>query len=313
VRIASIDIGTNTLLLLVADVEPPGIVAPVRHDQRIPRLGREVDGKKTILPSVFELVTTILLEYTLSARRCGAEYIVAAATSAVRDADNRQDFLDAVQRTTGISVEVIGGEEEGVLTYLGSLSGIDLAGRSAVVIDIGGGSTEIIAGPPDAGNDPAAIRAESFQIGAVRLTERYFKHNPPLPAEIELAAKEIRRTFSLLPRPADANPMVVGVAGTCTTLAALDQGLTDFDVRAISGYRMDAGKIAGWSRRLLEMSSAEILGLSRAAAGRADILPAGALILTEFMQLSGYNSLIVSERGLRYGLALREWKRLSSS
>ncbi len=306
VRIAAIDIGTNTFLLLIADMAKDGRLTPLHHEQRIPRIGRDVDGKKSIPPEAFGQASSILKEYIGIARRYNTDRIVTAATSAVRDAANRKDFLTAVQRSTGVTVTIVSGEDEGRLTFFGALSGMTQIPPHAVVIDIGGGSTEIISGESGRGRYASRIRPQSYQLGAVRLTERYFHHNPPLPGEISAATKEIDRILQRAPLIPDA--VVIGVAGTVTTLACLELGLRDFDLQKISGYRLGSERIAYWSERLLEVPTADILTWTQAAAGRADILPAGALILDRYLKYSGAGSVIVSERGLRYGLVMRAWE-----
>jgi exopolyphosphatase/guanosine-5'-triphosphate,3'-diphosphate pyrophosphatase len=155
------------------------------------------------------------------------------------------------------------------------------------------------------------IKRLSIDIGAVRLTERYFLHNPPLPDERQQAATAIHDSFASVIGAALPREHVIGVAGTVTTLACLDQSLSDFDLRKVSGYTLTFGTVDRWCSRLAEMTGAEVLQLSHAAFGREDILYAGTLILRELMKEYALSSLRVSERGLRYGLVLREWERRS--
>jgi exopolyphosphatase/guanosine-5'-triphosphate,3'-diphosphate pyrophosphatase len=184
--VAAIDIGTNTLLLLVAEIDEHGTMRQLEHQQRLPRLGKDVDRTGAIGASAFDRIAWIVQEYKHLAQQLHADRIVACATSAVRDASNRDEFRDFLEKNTGIAVEILSGDEEAVLAYRGALSGIKRAGPF-VVVDIGGGSTQLIYQQPGGGNGNAVLHRFSLQIGAVRLTERNFKHDPPLPAEIESA------------------------------------------------------------------------------------------------------------------------------
>lgn len=350
-RIASIDIGTNTTLLLIADVDLiTGNLTPIHHEQRFPRIGKDVDEKKQIQLSAFERTRAILSDYQQIITQYSVEKIVASATSAVRDSENRQDFVTYLKNETGISVDIISGEEEAYLTYLGAVSGLSTdviaspalgwtwqspntqeKSNNLIVIDIGGGSTEI--SYKDSSNN---FNKTSLQVGSVRLTERYFKHNPPTKEEIEQASNFIithlagvilneakqmptaRREESskshgeeillqLKRNQNDKNALfhLIGVAGTVTTLACLDQGLLDFEVTKVSGYSLSKDKVQFWFDKLSMLPTNEIQKLSNTTQGRADILTAGSLILLEFMKQFGFNEIIVSERGLRYGMALK--------
>ena len=310
VRIASIDIGTNTVLLLIADIDERGFILPIHHEQRLPRLGKDVDRNRRIHISAFDRISWIITEYKNLARQHRAERIVACATSAVRDASNRDEFLSFLESTTGISVQVLSGEDEALWTFRGVVSGFpDIANPSAV-LDIGGGSTEISYSNPNEHNGNLRVNRYSLQAGSVRLTEKFFKHEPPLPAEIESARQYILEELSQVHNPGFGNYRLLGVAGTVTTLACMDQRLEEFDIEKVAGYRMDQQRVAAWLTRLSRMGSHEIRSLSNTTDGRADILTAGVLILNEIMDLFRFPSLTVSERGLRYGLALKEWERV---
>ncbi|MBI1807940.1 MAG: Ppx/GppA family phosphatase [Ignavibacteria bacterium] len=312
-RIAAIDIGTNTVLLLVADVDERGTITPVHHEQRLPRLGRDVDRHQTIHTAAFDRIAWILNEYKNLAAQLRSDRIVACGTSAVRDATNRQDFLSYLRDTTGISVEILTGDDEALLMHRGALSGFSNLSSPVAVIDIGGGSTEI--SYPSLNQRNGHIRHErySLQVGSVRLTERFFKHNPPEPEEVENAMKLINAEFGRLKNGNFGNYQLVGVAGTVTTLACLDQRLMEFDITKVSGYTLERERVGAWFRKLCKMTNQEIRSLSNTTEGRADILLAGVLILDEIMNHFGFTKIIASERGLRYGLILREWERTHSS
>jgi exopolyphosphatase/guanosine-5'-triphosphate,3'-diphosphate pyrophosphatase len=320
-RIASIDIGTNTVLLLVADVEGDGTLHVVEHQQRMPRLGRDVDEKRVIQTSAFDRIAWILDEYRNLAKQLGADRLVAGATAAVRDAVNKDELISYLKQTTGMAVEIISGEDEASLTYLGAVSSLPKHAAPAVVIDIGGGSTEVsFPRPTDQSPghiSPAgrlksgvarALERKSFPIGCVRLTERFFKHNPPEPEEIRKAVGVVSSEFSQLRDFDPSAYMLLGVAGTATTLACIDQGLLDFEVEKVSGYVLPRQRVEHWLRKLGGMATAEIRSLSNATEGRADILTAGVLVLSQFMNQFRIEKMTVSERGVRYGLILREWE-----
>jgi len=302
-RIAAIDIGTNTVLLLVADIDTTGTITTLAFEQRIPRLGKDVDAERIIGRAAFDRVTDVLREYTTICERLKPDRIVAAATSAVREANNRDEFIAYIKEQTGISIEVLSGEEEARLAYDGAISGVNVDGDIAV-LDIGGGSTEITVGTRQKIHDRA-----SFNIGSVRLTEKFFKHDPPTPEELDRAREFVAETFSQLPKFDFAGATTIGVAGTVTTLAALDQGLKDFQLEKIANHRLTRSAVNMLLQKLQTMKAKHILALSSTAAGREDILTAGTLILYMFMKHAGVERIMVSERGVRYGLALREWRR----
>jgi len=310
-RIAAIDIGTNAVLLLIADIDHNGLTT-IHHEQRLPRLGRHVDQRGEIHPSAFDQIGWIINEYKNLSQQMKVEKIAAVATSAVRDAANREEFLSYIERNTGIAVEVLSGDEEALSMYLGALSGFQDISSQCAVIDIGGGSTEISYPTPRRFNGDPALRWYSFQMGAVRITERFFKESPPTQAEIHSARQYILEEISQVQNPGFDVYELIGVAGTVTTLACLDQQLMQFDVHKVRGYTMDRQRIDGWFSKLSALSAAEIRSLSEVTIGREDILTAGVLILQEAMTVLGFRQVRVSERGLRYGVIMREWEKGSS-
>jgi exopolyphosphatase / guanosine-5'-triphosphate,3'-diphosphate pyrophosphatase len=297
--ISVIDIGTNTVLLLVAKVSPDGTLAPLLYEQRIPRLGEAVDEHRTLRPDSMARVIKVLKEYGELSAPLRPEGTVVCGTSAVRDAANREEFVGLVAKETGYRLEVLSGEEEALWTYRGGISGVTGIER-ATVIDIGGGSTEIIVG-----DRSRIMKKISLDVGSVRLTERYFRHDPPAPGELHAALQAVSTALGQANFPF-AGSMLVGVAGTATTLAILDQGLRTFDVRAVTNYRLTLEAVDRLCAKLREMDTPGIQALSSAMEGRADVIVAGTLILREAMKKFGFNEAVVSERGLRYGLALRE-------
>lgn len=302
-RIASIDIGTNSILLLIADIDDKGNIHPIEHQQRFPRLGKEIDKKYIISESAFDTVVNVLNEYKNISKQHEVDTIIACATSAVRDSLNKNEFIRHLKKATSIKVEIISGKVEAFLTYKGAFSGVSSIDKQFVVLDIGGGSTEISFMRDN------KFLSHSLQIGAVRLTERYVLHNPMTRKESQIISSAISTEYLRIKRFDFSNYILVGVAGTVTTLACLDQNLPEFDIQLVSGYRLSRDSVEYWSNKLISMTSSEIRSLSKTTEGREDILSTGVLILNEFIKHFQIPEIIISERGLRYGLALREWEK----
>jgi exopolyphosphatase/guanosine-5'-triphosphate,3'-diphosphate pyrophosphatase len=302
-RLASIDIGTNTVLLLIADVDEAGRITPIAGEQRIPRLGKGVDAAKHLAAESMKRVVDVLGEYRAIIDRHRPEHVVVCGTSAVRDASNRDEFAALVKAGSGFDLEVMSGSEEARWTYRGAISGVPGVERAAV-LDIGGGSTELSLG--DA-RDP--LHSISLDIGAVRLTERCLKGDPPTRAELAAARDEIRSHLART-RSFDAREhTLIAVAGTATTLAILDQELPRFTAEAVTNYRLTRDRVGGLLDRLSPMRVEDIRRLSAVLEGRADVIVAGAMILLEVMDAHRFAHAVVSDRGVRYGIVIREWLR----
>lgn len=298
--IAAIDVGTNTVLLLLARVEPDGTIVPLLHQQRFPRLGQGIDASRRIAPEAMTRVVGVLQEYRTLLAPHRPDRVVVCGTSAVRDALNRNELITRIREETGLTLDVLSGSDEAYWTYRGALSGLRDIERITVV-DIGGGSTEITTG------DRVTIEGTlSLQIGSVRLKERFLHHDPPAPSELEAAISHVEDALAPSGNTLYAGSTLVGVAGTATSLAVLAQGAPKFDVRAVSGYRLPYHVVEHLFRTLGSMPSTMIRALSSAMEGRADVITAGALILREVMAHLGFDEVVVSERGVRYGLLLRE-------
>jgi exopolyphosphatase/guanosine-5'-triphosphate,3'-diphosphate pyrophosphatase len=302
--VAVIDIGTNTVLLLVAEIDREGKIRPLVYEQRVPRLGRGVDAAGALDREAMERVTDVLKEYRGLITRHAPDAIAVCGTSAVRDAANRGEFAHLVREESGFDLEILSGDEEALLTYRGGVSGAESAGRYTVV-DIGGGSTEIITG--DVRNIDERI---SLDIGSVRLTERCLRHDPPTGAELEGAIEIVENEIARASRFAFAGSILVGVAGTATSLAVLAQGLKTFNAAAVTNYLLTRETVESLFTTLQRMPSGMIRGLSEAMEGRNDVIVAGTLIAREIMAHFRFDAMRVSERGLRYGVALREAERL---
>lgn len=303
--IAVIDIGTNTVLLLVARIGVNGAVTPLVYEQRVPRLGRGVDSHRLLESASMDRVIAVLNEYRERIGPFAPDATAVCGTSAVRDASNQEELSRRIIGETGFSLEVLSGPEEALLTYRGGLSGMPRSGRYTVV-DIGGGSTEIIAGTSNEIGERI-----SLDIGSVRLTERCLRHDPPTPGELEAAIEVTENEIERATRFPFAGSTLVGVAGTATSLAVLAQGLKEFDVASVTNYRLPRETVESLFRTLRVMPSAMIAGLSAVMAGRSDVIVAGTLIAREIMAHFKFDSMTVSERGVRYGVALREAERLA--
>lgn len=309
VRIAAIDVGTNTVLLLVAEIAPDGSIEPIAEAQETPRLGRDVDRSGRIAPGAFGRLAGIIERYASIARAHGADRIAACGTSALRGAVNGPELVAHVMDACGIGIEVIDGATEAALSWRGAVTGPIAAAPDPLVLDIGGGSTEFCyaaRGATNGGRRPISL---SLDIGSVRLTERCFRTLPPGTAAIEAARTLLVEELAQVRNPGFSEYTLVAVAGTATTLAGLHLGLREYDRIRIDGCAMPAAAVHAAAARLLLMDAASIRSLSGMTAGREDILPAGALILSTIVDHFGFREIRVSARGLRYGIALREWER----
>jgi len=300
-RLSVIDIGTNTILLLIADIDPRGGLTPVYHGHEIPRLGMGVDEHREIHTEALERAITIIQAFVAASKRFSADRIIACGTSALRDAANRDEVLARIKRDTGVDVEIISGKGEAELTYLGAVGEFMRPGEDQkfAVLDIGGGSTEITSGSGLKVHDK-----RSHDIGCVRLTERFLRSSPPTFAEINQAKESIdEHTGSL--RPLDKTARLIGVAGTLTTLAAIDLDLPAYDPLRVSGHRLSRKTIESIFDRLKTKTVQQLKEIPQILPGRADILLAGILILLEVLDGLKSDEIVVSDRGLRYGLAMR--------
>jgi exopolyphosphatase/guanosine-5'-triphosphate,3'-diphosphate pyrophosphatase len=301
--VAVIDIGTNTTLLLVTSIGSSGGLRPLAYEQRIPRLGRGVDASRLLLPESMERTLSVLQEYRTLLDAHSPQAVVVCGTSALRDARNSREFAARVRQVTGFTLEILTGEEEALWTYRGALSGLG-GTDSAIVVDIGGGSTEVTWGQKG-----RFLGKASVDIGAIRLSERFFRHDPPIAEEVRQARAWVQAELAGNLRGISAIGPLIAVAGTATSLALLDQGASEFSLELVINHRLSLQSVEGLLERLLKLPHRTILSLCRALDGREDIIAGGTLILEELMRLLGAPEVLVSERGVRYGLALREWER----
>lgn len=297
-RFATIDVGTNSVLLLVAERTPEGRFEAVLERAEITRLGRGVDQSRRLSPEGMEATLEVLTAFAQEARALGAQGLAVSATSAARDAQNGHEFLEAAQQRAGVSVEIISGALEAQLSF--ASVHMDFAHEAAgplMVIDIGGGSTEFIYGNPAGQVD----FRHSYDVGAVRLTERFLHADPLAAGEREQLTAFLRSTFATLPPPPPGSTLV-GVAGTVTTLFTVQHRIDPYDAQRVQGGTLTRSEVEGLADRLCGMPLAERRALPGLQPKRADVIPAGALILLEAMRALKASGCRVSDRGLRWGL-----------
>ncbi len=299
-RVAAIDIGTNSVLLLVAEARG-GELVPVLERATITRLGQGVDASRALAPDAITRTLSCLERYAAEIREAGASRVAAVGTSAMRDARGGDDFRARAREILGEEPRVISGDEEAALTFAGALVGIQATGCDVVVFDLGGGSTEIIRRRGAAG----ALEAESLDIGSVRLTERHVRADPPTPGELDAIRADVGRALGGARVKLDGAGALVGVAGTVTTLAALAHDIVPYDGALVHGARLSAVDVARVRAELAGMPFERRRALPALDPGRADVIVAGCLIVEEILAASGASELIASDRGVRWGLALR--------
>lgn len=310
-RVAAIDIGTNSVLLLVAERRGDEL-CPLIERATITRLGQGVDATRTLAPEAVERTLTCLARYGDELRALGAERIDVVGTSAMRDAAGGEAFVARARELLGVAPRVISGEEEAALTFVGALTGLSLPPGRCVVFDIGGGSTEIIIGAASGGSGQVEA-AVSLDIGSVRLTERHVRADPPTPAELDAIRADVRAALASAPAPpaGPARPLLVGVAGTVTTVAALIRDVVPYDAAVVHGARISREEIQSATARLASLPVAARRLLPAIEPARADVIVAGSVIIEEILAWAGDRDeprtdlLIVSDRGVRWGLARR--------
>jgi exopolyphosphatase/guanosine-5'-triphosphate,3'-diphosphate pyrophosphatase len=301
-RIAVVDIGTNSTRLLVADVGPEGELDEIDRRTDVTRLGEGVDTAGRLTDDAMERVFSRLEQYRELADEHGAEWSIAVATSAVRDAANGEEFQEVVRERFGFDIRTISGEEEARLTFLGATAGRDPESGPTLVIDIGGGSTEYVVGTP--GDGPGFH--VSTRMGSVRFSERHLSSDPPAAGEMAALSQAARETVQA-EVPAEVRARVrqgIAVAGTATSLAAVDQELEPYDPLRVHGYPLSAEACD----RMLAMLAALPLHARRNVPGlhpdRAPTIIAGAAILVESMRAFGLDRVETSEADILHGAAL---------
>jgi exopolyphosphatase / guanosine-5'-triphosphate,3'-diphosphate pyrophosphatase len=290
-RVAAIDQGTNTTRLLVVDIED-GELAEVSKRVEITRLGEGVDTRRRLLPVAIARVRNVLAEYRREAEELGAERILLVATSAVRDAENGEALLGEIEWSYGFGTRLLSGDEEAELTFRGAAEG---RVGSTLVVDPGGGSTEFVVGE----NGQIQSRS-SVDVGSVRLTERFLHSDPPTMDELDAAAEGVRAALPASPEADEA----VGVAGTITTLAALDMGLDEPEGLGTHGHRLTLHAVRTQLERLASLSLDERSRLPGLHPKRAPVIVAGAVLVEQVLERFGLDAIEVSERDILHGAAL---------
>jgi len=289
VRVAAVDLGTNTTRLLVADVDDDGRVEAVVRREAITRLGESVDRRRILLPTAITRVRNVLVDYRREAESLGAERVLAVGTSAVRDADNGEAFLGEVEWSYAFTTRLLSGEEEARLTLEGVASDGPLAPRT-LVVDIGGGSTELVVA-----GDPEDETRLSTEAGSVRLTERFLHSDPPHGEELAACEAHVR---SLLPRLAIDH--AIGVAGTVATAAKIERA----GALSVHGDRLSRERVGELLDRLAALPLAERERVHGLVSARAPVIVAGLVVLHEILVYYDIAELSVSERDLLDGVAL---------
>jgi exopolyphosphatase/guanosine-5'-triphosphate,3'-diphosphate pyrophosphatase len=264
----------------------------------ITRLGKGVDRTRTLDPERVEATLDCLRSYATLIEQAHATRLDVVGTSAMRDARGGDDFCDRVATLLGVRPRVITGAEEARLTFQGALVELDAMG-DVVVVDIGGGSTEIIVG--NVGSGTTLSGAVSLDVGSVRLFERHLRHDPPTSGELQATREEVRAALRNAPQPGPSATLV-GVAGTVTTLLAIELELFAYDPRRVHNQRLPVATLKRLEKRLGALSIAERRQLPGLEPARADVIVVGACILAELAAWAGADTILVSDRGVRWGL-----------
>jgi exopolyphosphatase/guanosine-5'-triphosphate,3'-diphosphate pyrophosphatase len=295
-NVAAIDVGTNTALLLVARVGAQGKIETLAERAEITRLGRGIGGDGALGAEGIARTLEALRGYAEIAREHRAR-VAAVGTEALRRAPNAAAFLEPAAEILGVPIEVIDGAREAGLTFRAVAAAFpDALTGDLVVLDIGGGSTEIVIA------SRGAVRFEvSLPLGSVRFTEKFIRHDPPQADEMTAVVKAIDRAIAAVPFP-PAGATLVGVAGTVTSLAAMAESLASYDPLRVHGYRLSRAALASQIARLAGATQAEREGMAGLDPRRADVILAGALILERLATAAGVAEIRVSDRGIRWGL-----------
>jgi exopolyphosphatase/guanosine-5'-triphosphate,3'-diphosphate pyrophosphatase len=299
VRVAAIDCGTNSTRLLVAEGIAGGF-RPIDRRMTITRLGQGVDSRRILAPEALERTLATIADYAATCGELGVEKIRVTGTSAVRDAHNREEFFSGVKALTGTEAEVLTGEEEAAATFLGTLSDLHASGP-VLVVDIGGGSTELIAGTTK------PERMVSLDVGCVRMFEKHLHSDPPAEAEIAALRAEVEAALAGAKETLDvpSGTRLIGVAGTVTQLATLKAGIPLYDPDVTHHFVLSHGDIRMLSRRLLSLTYEQRKRIKGLEAGRADVIVAGTEILLAAMETFDLPECLVSEKDILDGLVLQ--------
>ncbi len=302
-RVATVDIGTNTVLLLVAERAMDGRLRAVEEHATITRLGEGVDRTRQLSTAALGRTQTCLESYARVVERLCAERIAVVGTSAMRDAARADVVLSMVRNLFGVEARVIQGREEARLAFRGALSGLSLHEREgAAIFDIGGGSTEVVMGRLEADGLHVDF-AQSFDVGSVRLTERLVRHDPPTREELLAVLETARTAFLNVPALPASTTIPIGVAGTVTTLAAVSLALVPFDGSVVHGRQMPINEVRRVVRELAALPLEERKRQPGLDPLRADVIVAGGQVVLALLDHWNSSEFRVSDRGVRWGLA----------
>lgn len=302
--VAAVDCGSNSTRLLIAADDG----AALEREMRITRLGEGVDATHRLSRSAIDRTLAVLHEYRLMIEKHAVTRVRVVATSAARDAENVEEFQTAVRSLLGVQPEILSGEEEGQLSFLGATAHLpsDMRGH-VLVVDVGGGSTELVSGYHGTSRDPSRIAATSLDIGCVRVSERFLSHDPPSErdmAEARAFVNELvggaRTTLPTIP----AGSLLVGLAGTVSTLACLEFGITVYDRERVHLSRLSREAVERWLRTLSSETSRERLDHPGMVEGREDVIVGGTVILSVVMEAFGCQECLVSEDDILDGMAI---------
>jgi len=298
-RVAALDCGTNTLKLLVADLDPAtGQQTDLVREVQVTRLGEHVDRTGRIAPEALARTLDGCAEYAAIVARLGVERLRFCATSAARDAQNGDAFTVGVRERLGVDAEVLTGAEEAGLSYAGTIRGLDDPAGSVLVVDVGGGSTELVRGV-----GRRVLAAGSADVCSVRLTERHLGGDPPSDAERAAAEAEVDRALAGLPVGVADADTVVGVSGSVVTIAAYALGLPALDPARLHGARLPAVDVRASCAALLAATVRERRALPMMLPGRADVIGGGAVVVDRVLVAAGAHALVISTQDLLDGIA----------
>ncbi|HEY3752200.1 MAG TPA: Ppx/GppA phosphatase family protein [Pseudonocardiaceae bacterium] len=312
-RVAAIDCGTNSIRLLVADVtvrdDGSSWLRDVHREMRIVRLGQGVDATGMLAPDALARTRAALVDYAAVATRKGVERARMVATSATRDAGNRDEFFAMTAEVLGVPAEVISGDDEARLSFAGAVGDLDPEDGPFLVMDVGGGSTELVLGTWD-GKKADVVAARSVNVGCVRVTERCLHSDPPTAAEVEqavaMASDVLADAFAAV--PIEQARTFIGVAGTVTTLSAVHMGLPEYDSDVLHLSRLPMAAIEETTASLVGMTRADRAAIGSMHPGRVDVIAGGAIVTRtvarQVAARAGIADLVVSEHDILDGIAL---------
>ena len=300
-RVGAIDIGSNSIRLLVAELAGDGTLTTIARAGEACRLGKGLDSTGRIDAEVAERAAHLVAEFVRRSRALGARRLYTGATAALRRAANGPDVASSIERRSGIPVTILSGEDEAGLVHGAVVHGLGPGAwrTPCVVFDLGGGSTEVTSGL-----GLQLGRWTSLHFGAVTLTEKHLRHSPPEPEEVATLEREVDEAImhqcAYMPRE---TPLLAGVGGTITVLAALDRGLGVYDPTLLEGWTIPTDRLAHWVQRIVSSTEPERHSWAILGHGRSDIVAAGALVVGAIARRFPSRGLVCSTQGLRYGLA----------